>query len=56
MKQNTTQSNIEKAETVANIVQIGINGISGRFGGDVGKAFANALIGNGAILTAMGDF
>lgn len=43
----TEQSNIEKAESVANIVQAVINSVAGYYGGNTGKAFANALTGNG---------
>jgi hypothetical protein len=51
----TEQSNIEKAESVANIVQAVINSVAGYYGGNTGKAFANALTGNGAIVTSIGD-
>ncbi len=49
------QTNIEQAEAVANIVQIGVNGIAGHYGGNIGKAFSNFLTGNAAALTSIGD-
>jgi hypothetical protein len=52
---DNNQTNISRAETVANIVQIGINGVAGYYGGNTGKAFANFLTGNGAVLTSAGD-
>lgn len=50
-----TQSNIEKAETVANILQMAINAVSKHYGGTTGQAFSNFLTGNGAVTTSIGD-
>jgi len=52
---NTTQSNIEKAESVANIVQAVVNKVAEKYGGNIALAFSNVLTGNGAVVTSLGD-
>ena len=51
---NTTQSNIEKAESVANIVQAVVNKVAEKYGGNIALAFSNVLTGNGAVVTSLG--
>ena len=52
---DNNQSNIERAETIANWTQMIVNKIAEKYGGDVGRSFSNFLTGNGGLTTSMGD-
>jgi hypothetical protein len=49
---NTTQSNIEKAEAVSNILQFVVNAVAKQYGGVTGQSFSNFLPGKGGLVVS----